>query len=201
MSKHVTRILIHAIHNLLTKFFMEIIRRFPYFNLLTWHEVLTKLTLGILLDKWIWLVTSSTWPRDLFWIRSLVYKLHISHVTKVMSKSIFILDKDYHWSKFQLDTIYGNWDSRGEGVYTPLPSTNYIWKCSSTYEGLITCSYIILVLLYIYIYIYIYIIYILYIYIYVCVCVCVCLFSVLSKFLIRPYCRIRVYFPEFTDVY
>ena len=46
---------------------------------------------------------------------------------------IIVMISDEDMLKFQLHAIYGNWDYRGEGV---LPSTNYVCKKSSAYEGL-----------------------------------------------------------------
>lgn len=42
------------------------------------------------LDKWSWLVKSSTWSRDVILTRFLDQKLHIIHVTKVMTSIVFL---------------------------------------------------------------------------------------------------------------
>lgn len=56
----------------------------------SWHDMKFKLVLGIPLDEWNWLVTSSTWLRDSVWNWFLFSKLHITHLTKVMAPSILV---------------------------------------------------------------------------------------------------------------
>ena len=41
----------------------------------------------------------------------------------------------YPWSSFQLHTLYESWDLR-KGVYTSIPSTNNVYKQSSTHKRL-----------------------------------------------------------------
>ena len=79
----------------------------------SWHDLKFKVTLTIRLDKRSWLVTSSTWLQNFVWNWFLVCKLNISHVNRVMTSCISSLVESCLWSKLQLHTIYGSWDSRG----------------------------------------------------------------------------------------
>ena len=90
-----------------------------------------ELTLGVPLDKQSWLLTSPNWSRWSNWSNwfcSWNWSCHIS--------SPFV--KDYHWSKFQLHTVCGSWDSKWGGSCTAKPThlTKYVCKKSSTSERL-----------------------------------------------------------------
>ena len=73
----------------------------------SWHVMKFKLSLGIPLDKWSWLVTSSTWSRDFIWKWFLVWKLQISHVIKTMTSSILSFCQGL--SLVQVSTSYHKW--------------------------------------------------------------------------------------------
>ena len=65
-------------YNLLTKMHMEKISPFHYFNFLKWYKL--KQTLGLSINRWGWLLTSSNWLRVFISKPFLVHKLYISHV-------------------------------------------------------------------------------------------------------------------------
>ena len=73
-------------YNLMDKSHMEKISPFHFSYFLKWHKL--KHTLGFSIDRWSWLLTSSTWSAVFISKPFLVYKLHISHVIKVMTSSI-----------------------------------------------------------------------------------------------------------------
>ena len=85
------------------------------------------------LEKWTWLVTSWIWSKDIVWKWLLLCKLHIKHMTKIMTSSLI-----YFWAElplFQVSTSYHTRKLRFQGCLHP-QSTNNICKKSSAYEGL-----------------------------------------------------------------
>lgn len=61
-----------------------------------------------------------------------VWSIYVQHFKTSTSPP---LPPHYHWSNFQLHTLYENWDFR-KGVYTSIPSTNHVYKQSSTHKRL-----------------------------------------------------------------
>ena len=60
-----------------------------YSFLASWYGMKFNLALGILLNKWSWLLMSLTWSRYFVWKWFVVCKLHVSHLTEVMTPYIF----------------------------------------------------------------------------------------------------------------
>ena len=70
---------LHTTYNLLTKSHMEKISSLQNFNFLNWYKL--KHTLGLSIDRWGCLLTSSTWSPVFISKSFLVYKLHIGQVS------------------------------------------------------------------------------------------------------------------------
>ena len=75
----------------------------------------SELTLEIPLDKWRWLVISSTLSRDFVSNRFLLRCLQISTRPKRWCHRSSPLVQGYHQPKFQLHTVCEIWDYRVEG--------------------------------------------------------------------------------------
>ena len=86
---------LNATNNSMTMFLNDKTKHFLFFNFLTWCEFQTYT--GIPLSKSSLLVTSSTWSCDFVWKWLRVFKLHISHMTKVMIPSILSFWQGLFW--------------------------------------------------------------------------------------------------------
>ena len=100
----------------------------------SWHGVKLKLTLGIPLGIWSWLVSSTSWSRGIVWKRFwyVIYVLYTRPNWWYHISSPFV--EGYHWSQFSF-IPYVKIKIPGGRADTVLPlSTNHICKKSSRYE-------------------------------------------------------------------
>ena len=91
-----------------------------------WRWLISKFPL-ISLEKWSWLVTSSTWLLEFVWKRFLLGKLHIRQkITLIMSSMISFFSRTITGSGFN---FYHMWKLRCQGcVCTPSSLQTVMWK-------------------------------------------------------------------------